>query len=156
MSLTIQNLPKEIKNLIFRNLEFNDLINAMGVCKLWKKTIEDDVFLSKLNYVNNGYNLIIDKEDILIIDTNVFVKNNILIRARCILSKQDMCLSGKKVTLVAHRINYLGPIRAVEFNKYSDISYIRGPMRGGTGYSLQHYSAEPNFWSSLVSNNQES
>lgn len=38
MSLTtIQRLPEELNLLIFQELKFKDLINAMKVCKTWKQ-----------------------------------------------------------------------------------------------------------------------
>ena len=151
MSLTIQDLPPELHVLIFQDLEFKNLMNATKVCKTWKQIIESNCFLSATHSGEKIGNLVIDIPRDLVIDKNLSVTGMFLIRAKNIYSMPGICLSGVKVTLVADRIVHLGPIKAGESDSYSNRSYIKGPMPGGSSGSLTYYSAKPDFWSSLVS-----
>lgn len=135
---TIQSLPIELHVSIFQNLEFKDLMNAMKICKAWKEIIESNCFLPAI-HSGESDNLVIDIPRDLVIDKNLTVTGNLLIRAKNIYSKPGICLSGVKVTLVADRIRHLGPIKAETFEKYCSESYIKGPTPGGTSYSLTHY-----------------
>lgn len=149
---TIQALPVVLNVSIFQNLEFKDLMNAMKVCKTWKRIIESNCFLSATHSGERIGNLVIDIPRDLVIDKNLTVTGMLLIRAKNIYSKPGICLSGVKVTLVADQIRHLGPIEGEKFVEYSNESHIEGPMLllGDCSCSLKYYSAKPDFWSSLV------
>lgn len=103
------------------------------------ETIENNCFLSAIQYDKNIDNLVIDVPRDLVIDKNLTIAGELLILAANIYSKPGICLSGKKVTFVANKIRFLGPINAQEFDRYNNKSSIKGPMPGGTSHLLAAY-----------------
>ena len=152
---TIQSLPVELNVTIFHELEFKELIIVRKVCKAWKVTIETNCFsfLSQIEK-KSSVNLVIDIPRNLFIDEDLSVKGALLIRAKNIYGKPRVCLSGEKVTFVAGQIIYLGSIEAQRSDSYSNASFLKGPVPGGSSSSLKHYSAQPDFWSSLESSHR--
>jgi len=152
MSINIQNLPAELKCKIFEELEFKDFISAMKVCKAWEKIIEDNFSSSRRNY-ENTHNLVIDTPRNLVIDKDISVSGELLIRAKNIYSKQTICLSGERVILVANTISYLSSIKAQQFKIYSKECHVVQPIAVAFLGVLDLVKSD--FWSSLVNNNKK-